>query len=91
MSQLFISGDQGTGASASASVLPINILDWFDLLAVQGTLKSLLQHHHPALFLEASQFGAKKRGIAFSPLASYLHIPHIIHVAGGLSLFRFLS
>ena len=21
-------------------------MDWFDLLAVQGTLKSLLQHHH---------------------------------------------
>ena len=21
-------------------------IDWFDLLAVQGTLKSLLQHHH---------------------------------------------
>ena len=38
--------------SASASVLPMNIQDWFpvrtdwlDLLAVQGTLKSLLQHH----------------------------------------------
>ena len=36
----------------SASVLSMNILglisfsiDWFDLLAVQGTLKSLLQHH----------------------------------------------
>ena len=34
-------------------------IDWFDLLAVQGTLKSLLQHHsskasilwHPALFM----------------------------------------
>ena len=24
-------------------------IDWFDLLAVQGTLKSLLQHHSPAL------------------------------------------
>ena len=39
------------GASASASVLPeywgfISFkIDWFDLLAVQGTLKSLLQHH----------------------------------------------
>ena len=39
------------GASASASVLPMNIqfiffrIDWFDLLAVQETLKSLLQHH----------------------------------------------
>ena len=44
MSQLFISGRQSIGASASASVLPMNIQDWFplgltgDLLAVQGTL-----------------------------------------------------
>ena len=45
MSQLFASGDQSIGASASASVLPMNIQDWFplgfdcfDLLAVQGTI-----------------------------------------------------
>ena len=50
MSQLFPSGGQSIGASAS--VLSVNIqdwfffrVDWFDLLAVQGTLKSLLQHH----------------------------------------------
>ena len=48
MSQLFASGGQSIGASAS--VLPTNKhsgmisfrIDWFDLLAVQGTLKSLL-------------------------------------------------
>ena len=51
MSQLFASGGQSIGVSASASVLPMNIqlisfrIDWFDLLTVQGTLKSLLQHH----------------------------------------------
>ena len=52
MSRLFASGGQSIGASASASVPPMNIQDWsplgwtgFDLLAVQGTLKSLLQHH----------------------------------------------
>ena len=52
MSQFFASGGQIIGVSASASVLPMNIQDWFplrmdwlDLLAVQGTLKSLLQHH----------------------------------------------
>ena len=43
MSQLFASSHQSIGLSASASVLPMN--DWFHLLAVQGTLKSLLQHH----------------------------------------------
>ena len=31
MSQLFISGGQSIGVSASASVLPINIQDWFPL------------------------------------------------------------
>ena len=31
MSQLFASGDQNTGASASASVLPMSIQDWFPL------------------------------------------------------------
>ena len=31
MSQLFASGDQSTGASASASVLPVNIHGWFHL------------------------------------------------------------
>ena len=51
ISQLFTSGGQSTGASASSPVLPMNIglisfrMDWLDLLAVQGTLKSLLQHH----------------------------------------------
>ena len=52
MSQLFASGGQSIGVSASASVLPMNIQDdflrkrnWFNLLAVQETLKSLLQHH----------------------------------------------
>ena len=48
-SQLFSSGGQSIGASVS--VLPMNIQDWFSLgltavdLGVQGTLKSLLQHH----------------------------------------------
>ena len=50
MSQLFASGGQSIGVSASASVLPnpglISFrMDWLDLLAVQKTLKSLLQHH----------------------------------------------
>ena len=63
MSQFSASGGQNIGVSASASVLPMNIqdwsIDWLDLLAVQGTLKSLLQHHsseasilwHSAFFL----------------------------------------
>ena len=51
MSQVFTSVGQSIGVSASTSVLPeysglISLrMDWLDLLAVQGTLKSLLQHH----------------------------------------------
>ena len=53
LSRFFTSGGQIIGVSALASVLPVNIQDWFplgwmdwlDLLVVQGTLKSLLQHH----------------------------------------------
>ena len=52
MNWLFASGGQRIGASPSASVLPMNIqsrfplgLTGFDLLGIQGTLKSLLQHH----------------------------------------------
>ena len=51
MSQLFTSGGQSIGVSASASVLrrttrtDLFKTDWLDLLAVQRTLKSLLQHH----------------------------------------------
>ena len=52
MSQFFASGGQRIGVS-SFSISPSNEyselisfrIDWLDLLAVQGTLKSLLQHH----------------------------------------------
>ena len=52
MSRRVASGCQSIGASALATVLPMNCsglisfnTDWFDLLAVQRALKSLLQHH----------------------------------------------
>ena len=52
VSHLFPGGGQSIGVSALASVLPKNTqglisfrMDWLDLLAVQGTLRSLLQHH----------------------------------------------
>ena len=64
MSQFFASGGQSFGVSASALVLSMNIsgliffrMDWLDLLAVQGTLKSLLQHHSSkASILQHSAF-----------------------------------
>ena len=52
MSQLFTSGDQSIGSfrfnispSSEHPGLISFRMDWLDLLAVQGTLKSLLQHH----------------------------------------------
>ena len=51
VSQFFASGGQSIGVSASASVLPMNIQDWFPLgltgwISLQSKgLKSLLQHH----------------------------------------------
>ena len=63
MSQLFTSSGQSIGVSAS--ICPSNEhpglisfrMDWLDLLAVQGTLKSLLQHHSSkASILQCSAF-----------------------------------
>ena len=63
-SQLFTSGGQSIGVF-SFSISPSNEysglislrMDWLDLLAVQGTLKSRLQHHHSkALILQQAAF-----------------------------------
>ena len=67
MSHLFRSGGQSIGDSSSTSVLPkippleglISFrMDWLDLLAVQGTLKSLLQYHSskPSILLPSAFF-----------------------------------
>ena len=63
MSWLFALGGQGNwGFSCSInsynaySVLISFRIDWFDLLAVQGTLKSLLQHHSSKASVHCSAF-----------------------------------
>ena len=75
MSQLFTSGGQNTGVSASTSVLPMNTQDWYPLgwtgwisLKSKG-LESLLQHHsskasilrHSAFLIELINFQAEFR------------------------------
>ena len=56
MSPFFSSGGQMIGVSASTSVFPMHPglisfkMDWLALLAVKGTLKSLLQHHSSKFF-----------------------------------------
>ena len=65
MSQFFTSGAQRIGGSFSFPISPSNEysglisfrMDWLDLLGVQGTLKSLLQHHSSkASILQCSPF-----------------------------------
>ena len=61
MNQFFASSGQSVGVSASESneysVLISFRMDWLDLLTVQGTLKSLLQHHSSkASILQYSAF-----------------------------------
>ena len=64
MSHFFLSCGQSIGASASAYILPMSYsglisfrIDWFYLLAVQGTLQSLLQHRSSkASILQRSAF-----------------------------------
>ena len=67
MNQLFASGGQSTGASASASILPINIQGWFPLgltglifLQPKGLSRVFSKHHnlkasilwHSAFFMD---------------------------------------
>ena len=67
MSQLFASGGQSIGASASASVLPMNIQDWFPLgwtgwislqsKGLSGVSRVSVQHHSSkASILQCSVF-----------------------------------
>ena len=72
MSQFFTSGGQSIGASASASVLPMNIQDWFPLgliswisLLFKG-LKSLLQHH-------SSKVSLLELSFLYSPTLTFTH------------------
>ena len=54
VSQLFVSGDQNKGGSASASVLPMNIQCWFPLGLIG--LISLFQESSPTPWFKASIF-----------------------------------
>ena len=68
MCQLFVSGSQSIGVSDSASVLPINIQDWFPLGWtgwISLTLKILLQHHSSkASIIRLTQKYQRKRRVA---------------------------
>ena len=100
MNQFFASVGQSIGASTSASILPIFRkdeywnecsglislrIDWLDLIVVQETLKSLLQHHMSQLDIHnynVSQFrfsdSQKKKKITFIDTWVKRHLPDII-------------
>ena len=92
VSQLFISGGQNIGASALAmsiysthnsndylGLISFRI-DWFDLLALQGTLKSLLQHH-------SSKASILWRSAFFMTQLSHLHMTTESTIAGTMWTF----
>ena len=88
MSQLFASGCQSV--SFSFNISPSNEhpglisfrMDWLDLLAVQGTLKSLLQHH------------SSKASMLWRSAFFIVHLSHSYRTTGetiGLTRWIFVS
>ena len=76
MSQFFASGGQSIGVSASASVneysRPTSFrMDWLDLLPVQETLKSLLQHHSSKASFDSPHSSALN--FLYSPTLTSIH------------------
>ena len=100
MSRLFASGGQSIGVSAS-SISPSNEyselisfrIDWFDLLAVQGTLKSLLQYHSSkASVLQYSAFLTDQLSHPYMTTAKTLALTRQTFVGKVMSLlFNMLS
>ena len=48
-------------------------MDWLDLLAVQGTLKSLLQHHSSKWAKELNRFNSSALSFFHSPTLTSIH------------------
>ena len=71
MSQLFVSGSQNIGASASVSVLPMNIKDWFPL-GWTGLIS--LQSKGPSRAFSSTTIRKHQFFIAQSSLWSSSHI-----------------
>ena len=63
-------------------------IDWFDLLAVQGTLKSLLQHHSlKASILHCSAFFIVQRSLPYMTTGKTIALTRHIFVSKVMSLF----
>ena len=95
VSQFFASAGQSIRASASALVSPpkdysrfISFrIDWFDLLALQGTLKNLLQHHSlKASILQHSVFFMVQLSHPYMAIGKIIALTIQIFVSKVLSL-----
>ena len=100
VSQLFTSGGQSFGVSASESVLPVNIQEWFPLgwtglifLQSKGILKSLLQHHNlRASFFQHSAFFMVQLSHLYTTTEKTIALPRRTFVGKVMSLlFNMLS
>ena len=96
MSQFFASGAQSIGVSASASVLPMNIQDWFPLgwtgfISLQS--KSLLQHHSSkASILQHSAFFMVQLSCPYMSIGKIIALTRWTFVGKVMSpLFNMLS
>ena len=64
-------------------------MDWLDLLAVQGTLKSLLQHHSSkASIIWRSAFFIVKLAHIYMPPLSKIRCPYVRGFISGLSIYN---
>ena len=100
MSQLFASGAQSIGVSASASVFPVNTQDWSPLgwtgwisLQSKGLSKSLLQHHNSkASILQHSAFFTVQLSHPYMTTGKTIALPKWTFVGKVMSLlFNMLS
>ena len=88
MNQFFASGGQNIGASASAYSGLISFkIDWLDLLVLQGTLKSLLQHHSSkASILQRSAFFTVQPSHPYMTMGKTIALTRQIFVGKVMSL-----
>ena len=79
MNQLYASGGQSTGASTSASVLLMNIQDWFPLgwtglISLQSKeLSSLLQYHSSKALFMCFKINSLTVNLLYGPTLKYIH------------------
>ena len=73
MSQFFTSGGQNIGASASASVLPINIRDWFLLEGLVGSPCSPRNPQESSPTPQFKSINSSALSLLYSPTLTSIH------------------